>query len=244
MFIDGAGLYKLESLKFMDYKRIVTLRDSFTSRVKHVMHLNPEIYKFKFSDQIKFKLTKTIHKIGSSSTILRTTLEDLTSGQLLADRYIKVVRSSLQRKPLEHPEWFTSKFRKYKETVAPKQLLKKSEIPPVPEDCFTLQTKIRYSDIDWNGHTNVAVYFKICIDCAFAAVSENKLVGFNGDFNSNTVVYTQSDYIGESFAGDDLIVKCWQDVMNKYCLKFLIFKKEDVINYSIMKLTEEGKSKL
>lgn len=238
MFIDGTGLYSFAGASFMDYKRLMT-EDSIISRVKHIMYVNPKIYQAKYPDQIKFKLTKTLNKIGSSSVIIRTKLEDLTSGALLVDRYIKVVRSNLQRKSLKHPEWFTRKFQKCKDTVAPKQLLTKSEMPLVPENCFTLQTKIRYSDLGCNCHMNVAIYLKLCLDCAMSAVSENKLVGFSGDINSYPVVFFESDYKEEGFAGNVLNVKCWQDPRNRYWLKFVIFKEENPVYFSTLKFEVE-----
>jgi acyl-ACP thioesterase len=61
------------------------------------------------------------------------------------------------------------------------QLRSNLKIPKFPDDCYKWQTKIRYSDLDNNMHTNQSVYIKLCLDGATCAALTGKLRHFNAD---------------------------------------------------------------
>lgn len=234
-FIDGAEFFGRKTGNFMDYKTVVT-ENMMYARILQTMTINPMVYTYNFLKKAQFKITTNLEKIGNTSVIIRSKLIDVLSGIILADRYIKIVQISAKtRKPVKYPEWFEHKYSYLKETPVPQYLMFKSETPEAPAGCFIYKTIVRYSDLDYNAHTNQSVYVKMCLDCATAASCKGLLVSFNRDISLYPLVYFNVRYLGETFTGDELKVCLWQDDSDPSILKFIICRNERKVNYTTFK---------
>ncbi|XP_063421065.1 uncharacterized protein LOC134706238 [Mytilus trossulus] len=232
-FIDGAEFLGRKTGHFMDYKTIKT-ENTMYARILQTMTINPMVYTYNFLKKAQLKITTNLEKVGNTSVIIRSKLSDVLSETILADRYIKVVQISAKtRKPVKYPEWFEQKYSYLKETPVPQYLMFKSEIPEAPAGCFIYKTIVRYSDLDYNAHTNQSVYVKMCLDCATAASCKGLLVSFNRDISLYPLVYFDVRYLGETFTGDELKVCLWQEDSDPSILKFIICRNErKKVNYT------------
>lgn len=234
-FMDGAEFFGRKTGNFMDYKTLGT-ENMMNARILQTMTINPTVYTYNFLEKAQLKITMNLEKIGITSVIIRSKLTDVLSGTILADRYIKIVRiSEKTRKPVKYPDWFQQKYSYLKETLVTQDLMFKSDIPKAPVGCFIYRTIVRYSDLDYNAHTNQSVYVKMCLDCATAASCKGLLVSFNRDISLYPLVYFNVRYLGETFTGDELKVGIWQEDSDPSILKFIISKKERQVNYTIFK---------
>ncbi|CAC5382614.1 unnamed protein product [Mytilus coruscus] len=232
-FIDGAEFQAAATRIFMDSKKWNNENKRFVT-LRQAMVINPEVFKYNYMTRTKLKITRTFEKIGTTSLIFRTKLKDVNTGIILVDRYILGVgMNTSTHRPVKHSDWFSQKYFYLKHTVVP--LMTKSEIPKPPFDCFTQTLVVRYSDLDFDYHTNQSVYAKFCLDCATAACNNKKLLGFEGDISLYPIVFMDVSFLGETFAGDRLSINVWQDDADLSTLKFVIYKDERQVNYTVMK---------
>lgn len=219
---------------FMDGKKWSNENKIFV-RLRQVMVMNPEVFKYNHMTRAKLQITQTLEKVGTTSLIFRTKLKDVNTETILVDRYMMVVgMSASSRRPEKHADWFIQKYSGLKDTEVP--LMTKSEIPTPPFNCFTQTLVVRYSDLDYNYHTNQSVYIKICHDCAAAACNSKKLLPFEGDISLYPILFIDVRYLGETLAEDKLSINVWQDDADLATLKFVIYKDERKVNYTVMKL--------
>ena len=226
LFIDGAEDMAGKVGSFMD---AISLQPDNSSNVliKQVITINPEIYKFHFLSDASFKITQQLCEPGRTTNNTVTKMVDIKSGNLLVKRCVKSgLIDNVTRKPIPHPDWFVKKYSHLYGSGSPAELLRQA-IPEPPKDCFQWRTIVRFSDMDSIFHANQSVYVKFCFDCATTASLSGKLVHFTGDINSYPVLDISIDYLGESFAGDELIVVMWQDHKDVSKLSFTIYKTKD-----------------
>ncbi|XP_063419706.1 uncharacterized protein LOC134704853 [Mytilus trossulus] len=246
-FLDGAELQGAETLVFMDCKRWNN-ENKLCVRLRQVMVINPEVFKYNHMTRTKLQITKTFEKVGTTSLIFRTKLKDVNTGTILVDRYMMEVGiNTSSRRPEKHSDWFIQKYSGLKDTEVP--LMTKSEIPTPPLNCFTQTLVVRYSDLDCSYHTNQSVYIKICHDCAAAACNSKQLLPFESDIGLYSIRFIDVRYLGETLAEDKLSINVWQDDADKATLNFVIYKDERKVNYTVMKLdlqksTRNSQSKL
>ncbi|XP_071158784.1 uncharacterized protein [Mytilus edulis] len=231
---DGAELQAAETMVFMDGKKWSN-ENKILVRLRQVMVMNPEVFKYNHMTRAKLQITQTLEKVGTTSLIFRTKLKDVNTETILVDRYMMVVgMNASSRRPEKHADWFIQKYSGLKDTEVP--LMTKSEIPTPPFNCFTQTLVVRYSDLDYNYHTNQSVYIKICHDCAAAACNSKKLLPFEGDISLYPILFIDVRYLGETLAEDKLSINVWQDDADLATLKFVIYKDERKVNYTVMKL--------
>ena len=226
LFLDGAEDMAGKLGSFMDTTSLKPHNSSYV-QIKQVLRINPEIYKFHFLSDASFKITKQLCEPGRTTNSSVTKMEDIKSGNLLVEKCLKFgLIDNATRKPIPHPDWFVKKYSHLYGSGSPAELLRQT-IPEPPKECFQWRTIVRFSDMDSNFHANQSVYVKFCFDCATTASLSGKLVHFTGDINSYPVLDISIDYLGESFAGDELIVVMWQDHKDVSKLSFTIYKTKD-----------------
>ena len=211
---------------FMDTTALKPANSSYV-QIKQVLRINPEIYNLHFLSDASFKITKQLCEPGRTTNNLVAKMVDIKSGNLLVQKGLKFgIIDNVTRKPVPHPDWFVKKYSYLYGSESTPELLRQT-IPDPPKDCFQWGTIVRFSDMDSNFHANQSVYIKFCFDCAATASLGGSLVHFTGDINAYPVLDISIDYLGESFAGDELIVVMWQDHKDVSKLSFSIYKIKD-----------------
>jgi acyl-CoA thioesterase FadM len=226
LFLDGAEDMAEKGGSFMDATSLKPDNSSYVL-IKQVIRINPEIYKFHFLSDASFKITRKLCEPGRTTNNTVTKMFDIKSGNLLVERCAKIgLIDNVTRKPVPHPDWFVKKYSYLYGSESPPELLRQT-IPDPPKNCFQWRTIVRFSDMDSNFHANQSVYVKFCFDCSTTASLSGNLAHFTGDINSYSLFDISIDYLGESFAGDELIIVMWQDHKDVSKLSFSIYKTKD-----------------
>ncbi|CAC5382093.1 unnamed protein product [Mytilus coruscus] len=178
LFLDGAEDLVQKRENFMDFR---SLKSSHVSSViiKEVMKLHPSLYDYTYRSDVEFRIIIELGELGRTSVPLISKLFDAISGQLLVERFLKLVFiDNKTRRPVNNPEWYLNKNSHIQ--GVPYELLK-MPLPEQPPEVFEYRTVVRYSDLDSNYHANYSLYIKSCIDCVTTASIDKKLVHFSGD---------------------------------------------------------------
>lgn len=217
---------------------IRNLKNIAVFQKRQIMKIHPLMYTYNLR-QFLFHVTHQLEvgKPGGSSYVWSTVLKD--AGKVLVERVVKAVTTDIQtRKAVKVPEWFQAKYSGQPKLNNLSEKLKSNlEIPKFPDDCYKWQTKIRYSDLDNNMHTNQSVYIKLCLDGATCAALTGKLRHFNADITWYPVEMLDITFVGESFPGDDITVSLRQDETDVSMLHFLITKEKSIITYADVKFS-------
>lgn len=221
LFLDTIESTMEEKADFMNLK---TLRssDSIFVFVKVHMKINDDVYKFDFRSNPGISVKMLAGKPGKSTMPRVSQVFETQTGKCLFERYSKCSQIDLaDRRPLKLDSLY---LERYSNCADMSKELQKRPTPDQPVSTFLYKTTIRYSDLDQNQHTNNSIYVKSCIDCATIASFSNKLFHFKGDMACYPVYEFIVEYLGETFAGDELVVSMWQDTNDFRNFKFLLYK--------------------
>lgn len=190
-------------------------------------HIDPYIYKHlaDFIEATDMRLETKLISITRSSLILQTEIIGEKSNKVLAwlrFKYVCVDRETRKSTPV--PQWFVEKV---KDKIEPGLTLA-YEPPVIPENgTYTKLYTIIPSDIDWNGHTNNTVYYRLFFDVATeASVKHNLFTLLQGDICDYNICDSQAIYARESRMWDNIQITVWQDLKNVKTLHCHIGKEE------------------
>jgi acyl-CoA thioesterase FadM len=231
LFLDGAETKARESGVFMNWPSFPAKSISLVM-IKLVLNINPKVYPFDFMEKRNLRITTHLNEPGTTSYNITTTLTNDDS-EILVERYAKLGRIDNEtRRPVKNPEEFLKAFSYLKNKGSPPALTK-TDIPKTPTDCFKWCLTTRYSDLDSKLHANQSLYIKSCIDCVTHVSKNGKLVPFHGDMIWYPVTYLAINYLGESFANDELVVNMWQEEVSLF--NFSIYKSTTQVAYIVCK---------
>ncbi|ELU00296.1 hypothetical protein CAPTEDRAFT_217679 [Capitella teleta] len=109
------------------------------------------------------------------------------------------------------------------------------EFPQRPLNARCQQLRIRPSDLDYNFHTNSAVYFQLVHNIATTlSVEENAFEFFEGDLANYLLKSVKNRFTGETKMGDLLDCYVWQDAQNPLLLHGQLVKQDKVIFFCSM----------
>ena len=129
------------------------------------------------------------------------------------------------RKPTPLPDWWKEKYQGH--VIGNQRLI--CPHMEVPEGTHKLKTTVTWSDIDGYKHTNYVVYIRFCYDAAMDAIHHGYLSGFHDDIAQYLTKRMRALYKGESNAGQELTVSCWENSEDPYILHFDISREEESI---------------
>ncbi|VDI15505.1 uncharacterized protein [Mytilus edulis] len=224
LFLDGAEYLAMKRYNFMYFN---SLKSSHVSSViiKEVMKLHPSLHNYTLKSDVEFRITTELGELGQTSAPLITKLFDAKSGQLLVERFVKLVFIDNEtRRPVNNPEWFLNKH-SHVQGIPPE--LSKMPLPEQPMEVYEYRTVVRYSDLDSNYHANYSLYVKSCMDCVTTASIDKKLVHFSGDICCYPVTFLSVDFLGECFVGDQILIAMWQHSEKLNEFMFFIYKDAD-----------------
>ena len=159
---------------------------------------------------------------GNTSMEMRTTIQDgerKNTFGTLTFRYAHVDSKTRRPKPL--PDYFVQAFKSYQR----KSLRENPQhILNIPPHALSYVLDVRYSDTDFNKHTNNSTYIKLCMDCATVASMKGNLTYFTGDVCRYNVKTMKLFYWSETRAGDKLTVYLWENKSETDTLNFHIQK--------------------
>ena len=107
--------------------------------------------------------------------------------------------------------------------------------PPstTPRRSFSWSIQVRYDDMDIQFHTNVGSYLGFALECAAQACAAGFYALFEEDIALYRVKQTMGLHLGESTAGDDLIMTTWGDDDDKRRLHFTAKKATEELIYYV-----------
>lgn len=173
----------------------------------------------------KMKMVTKLSSVGNSSFSFHISIFDETSGQTLATMFRDMVQvNSTTRKPEPLPPAFKRKLQKVMDGFQiqpPPRLV----LPSVNrESCFCCKLIVNNIDMDYNDHTTQVKYVDYTLECAAQAAASGYYKKLKRDIFSYCVSKLSILHIGESRAGDELLVMTWEDQLNPLLLYFVVTK--------------------
>lgn len=167
------------------------------------------------------------HEVGKTSLNMKVNLLSLDSDHVYATNIRKAVNFNMKTKKavpnntfyLEQAERINSLRPSFKWLTFPKEL---------PTKRFTVKKRPLYSDTDYMNHVNNASYVKFCLDCCACAAQAKFYIHFEADF-IYPVLDVDIQYLGESYANDDLEISTWQSTVNISDIYCIIRRKNKII---------------
>ncbi|XP_060064274.1 uncharacterized protein LOC132544668 [Ylistrum balloti] len=132
------------------------------------------------------------------------------------------------RRPTPLPKWFTEKYKSVTDTnldILKDGVKTSREFRHVPQDCFRIEIKTRYSDTDFNDHVNQSEYIQFCLESATGATRSGYYRHFTSDILWYPVLESDIIHLGESRACEMLTIYTWQDKTNIQIIHFSIHNK-------------------
>ncbi|KAK3087269.1 hypothetical protein FSP39_003861 [Pinctada imbricata] len=211
--------------------------------VKQLLLLNPKLHQISYFTPLRMKFVLVIGEVGSSSFVYIIRMTDDKTGELLGENFLKYVRIGRTSRRAELlPSWFREKYSSKIDDNLP-STFKRSVPPEIPSNAFRFTLQPLASDMDSNGHVNQSVYLKYCTDAAFVAVRAGYLKQFRDDICRYPTTSWDVSYLGESFAGDTLVVSMWQDAEKHELIFFSIEREKKKIFYCISTFDTESQQK-
>ncbi len=129
------------------------------------------------------------------------------------------------RKSTPLPDWWKDRYRSH--VIGNQRLV--CEQLQVPEETHRHNMTVTWSDIDGYKHTNYLSYVRYCYDTAMDAIHHKKLSRFHDDITSYLTKRMRALYKGESRAGHELSVACWENTQDPFTLHFDISKEGETL---------------
>jgi len=107
-----------------------------------------------------------------------------------------------------------------------------------PSRSFTSTQMIKHSDMDCLMHTNQGAYLRFAFDSLAEATSQNAFSVIMRDVCNYQALSANALHMTESFAGDLLDIKVWDDETDPYVLHCAMSKNKANVYYVNIKLTE------
>ena len=187
----------------------------------------------KFALNFPIDFESSIVAYGRTSVVRQVTLADGETGRVFGTNLQKVV--NMDKTSRTSSDLTPQMLDKYREMV------KKNSndvfpqiIPPViPSDnVFTTSITVRHSDMDFIFHNNQASYMRYALDCASEAASKNVFTVIKHDICLYHALDSRTLHMSESFSGDKLTIKAWEDDSDPHRLHFMMFKEDAEVYYS------------
>ena len=173
----------------------------------------------------KMKMVTKVSNVGNSSFTLHTSIVDEMSGQTMATMSRDMVQVNIKtRKSEQFPPAFKQKLRNIMDGFQI-QLPTRLVLPSVGrENCFRCKLIVNNSDMDYYDHTTQVKYVDYTLECAARATVSGYYVKLKRDIFSYCVRKFSILHVGESHAGDELMVMTWEDQLNPFLLYFVVLK--------------------
>jgi len=174
----------------------------------------------------KMRMLTKLASIGNSSFSLHVTMINEDSGQVMAANFRELVHISAETRK---PEPLTPVLRQKATKIlhdfhlqAPPRFL----LPSVDrENCYCCKITVLNIDMDIYYHTTQLKYVDYAFECAARATESGYYKRLKGDIFEYCVKRSSFAHIGESHAGDELLVMTWEDQLNPLLLYFVVTKK-------------------
>ena len=207
---------------FLDFRKMIGT-DHALVQIKQSFRLNPKLYQtVKLFSKLHMRFHLQCLSIGKTSTTYEMRMFDGKTGDELVVNHLRFVRMNLKtRKSSVFPQFYYEKYARFvgKPTTP---FLESRSVPEVPQSAHVFQLTVRSSDMDVNGHSNQSAYIKFCMDCATDAALKKYYRHFDSDMCMYTTTRWEMDYVGESIAGDVLVISTWQSENNTRNIHFCI----------------------
>ena len=213
----------LSGRAFVEYDKLtsetIPFMSSTKTAVKEEFYSSPDMEK-----PPKYIVRCRPGDIGASTYICITELIDKNTDQVHVQKVDTMVCIDKVSKSVTRlPKWWRQRYQKLK-SDSTKLQIHPLNVPANPDHVYTM--KVLWNDIDDLGHTNFVAYTRFCFDAAMDAVYHEKLTNFFGDIFLYNTREMESLYRGESRAGDQLVITCWENEDDPWVLHFDI-KKDD-----------------
>ena len=160
------------------------------------------------------------------SCIIRLEIIDQESGCLLITSMNKYVYVNVETKrtDLDIPEWVREKTANRLPIS-----MKYDTSHSIPANALTSFYTIQHSDLDFNRHTNNAVYLKVCINAASVHCRNGSFRNFKDTLYAYDICDTSSFFKKESRVDDNLTVYMWQDEHLDHILHFIVKNNDQTV---------------
>lgn len=196
-------------------------------------HISKELYKMA-NLNIKILLTVRLANFGKSSVVLYHTLEDASSGKVLASMFRTLVKVNMDTR---RPEPLALDVRRrYEEILSRSEVLAAPRflLPSVDKaKCFSCELVARHIELDHYHHVNYTVYLDYSTECAAQAAASGYYSKLKGDICAFCVKNVSASHLGETRAEEKLTVITWEDPTDPYVLYFIVINKDKEIFHAM-----------
>lgn len=231
---------KLTSLSrtFDNIYRLPLFGDYIPSLGYFIVGMNYQISKelYKMANlNTKIALAIRLANFGNSSIVLYHTLEDASSGKILASMFRTLVRVNMDtRRPatlvLEERRRCEEILSRSEKLAAPRLLL-----PSVDKaKCFSCELVARNIELDFYYHVNYSMYLEYSTECAAQAAASGYYSKLKGDICTFCVKKASTSHLSETRSGEKLTVITWEEPTDPYVLYFIVLNKDKEIFHAML----------
>ncbi|KAK2161810.1 hypothetical protein LSH36_109g02014 [Paralvinella palmiformis] len=214
------------------------IKGSVMVMLGQIFTIQPHVYK-KFVLDYPMELENRLIAVSKSTFVRKISLSEIKTGSEVVSVLQKLVHMDMAtKKSCKLPQKVLDLLMDVKGTDV--QDVFQNIVPQQPtEKAFTCTQMVKHSDMDFLMHTNQGTYMRFAFDCAAEAASQNGFQVIKEDICRYQVVKANTLHMSETFAGDKLIVKVWDDDVDPYRLHCAIFKNKTNVFYVSMNLTDD-----
>ena len=191
-----------------------------------------------FALDFPMELESKLVTISRSSVVKRVTLTEIRTGSVVVSVLQKLVHMDLATKKSCE---LSSKILALCSNVrsADDHDIFKVIVSPEPaSNAFSSTQMVKHSDMDYLMHTNQGTYMKFAFDCFAEAAAKNAFSFIKDDICRYKALAANTLHMSETFAGDILDVKVWDDDADPFILNCAIFKNKVNVYYLNIQMTD------
>lgn len=171
----------------------------------------------------KMRIVARLASVGNSSFSHHLTMINEDSGQVMATIFRELVHISAKTRK---PEPLTPIFRQQAQRILEGSQLRtppRLVLPSVNrQNCYCCKITVLNIDMDIYYHTTQLKYVDYALECAAQATESGYYRRLEKDICNYCVKKSSFVHIGESHAGDELLVMTWEDQLNPLLLYFVV----------------------
>lgn len=202
--------------------------------LQNQVEISTELYKTP-GLTVKFKNISELLYIGNSTISFRTILMNETSGVVLAIQSYDFVHVNTDTRKAEP---FPPYFKQHVNNIlsgCPIQSPSRLTLPVVDrKNCYCCKLVVKNIDTDENEHTTQSLYVEYAFESAAQAIASGYYKKLQGDIYGYCAKNARFVHMGESTAGDELLVVTWEDQSNPLLIYFVITKDSKDICHAKM----------
>jgi acyl-CoA thioesterase FadM len=171
----------------------------------------------------EMRIVAKLSSIGKSSFSYHLTLTNEDSGQVMASMFRELVHIGAKTRK---PEPFDPNFRQTVNRILEGFQLRPPSRLVLPsvnrQNCYSCKIRVLNIDMDIYYHTTQLKYVDYALECAAQATESGYYKRLKKDICNYCVKKSSFVHLGESHAGDELLVMTWEDQLNPLLLYFVV----------------------